>query len=76
MYDRIEIPEISEISKINDENLIVNIIQDMILNKEINAQYLPNSRAIIFDHQLNIEEIDKLIDTYKEWEEAELGKKI
>ena len=47
----------------------------MIENKEIYAQYFSSTKSVAFNQQANIEEIDKLMATYKEWEEKEFEKK-
>ena len=47
----------------------------MIVNKEIYTEYFQNSKSVAFNQQANIDEIDKLMETYKEWEDSEEGKK-
>jgi len=74
-FTRLEIREISEKSSINDEDFIIKVVRDMIRNNEIYAEYFSSSKAIAFDQQANIEEIDRLMATYKDWEEKEVGKK-
>jgi len=74
-FARIQIVEISEVSEIVDEKLIISTVKDMIKNKEIYAKYFESSKSIAFDQQANIEEIDKLISIYKDWEEKKIGKK-
>ncbi len=74
-FTRLEIREIGEKSSIDNEDIIIEVVKDMIKNKEIYAEYFSSSKAIAFDQQANIEEIDKLMATYKEWEEKEVGKK-
>lgn len=74
-FTRLEIKEIGEKSSIDNEDTIIEVVKDMIKNKEIYAEYFSSSKAIAFDQQANIEEIDKLMATYKEWEEKEVGKK-
>lgn len=55
--------------------MIIDIVKVMINNNEIYAQYFSSTKALAFDQQANIAEIDKLMETYKEWEEKEIGKK-
>ncbi len=43
----------------------------MIKNKEIYATYFESSKSVAFDQQANINEIDKLMSVYNEWEEKE-----
>ncbi len=47
----------------------------MIINREIYGQYFKSLGFVVFNQKANIEEIDKLMATYKEWEEKEVGKK-
>jgi len=47
----------------------------MIENREIYAQYFSSTKSVAFNLQANIDEIDKLMDTYKDWEEEKVGKK-
>ena len=47
----------------------------MIDKKEIYAKYFESSKSVAFDQQANIDEIEKLMSTYKEWEEKDFGKK-
>ena len=72
-YTRLEVREISEACKV-DKSIIVTIIDTMIQHKEIHAEYFKSSRAVVFDQQANIDEIDELMAKYKEWEEQQVGK--
>jgi len=74
-FGRLQIMEISEVCSIVDEQLIIDIVKEMINNKEIYAQYFSSTKAIAFDQQANIDEIDNLMKAYREWEEKEVGKK-
>jgi len=74
-FARIQIVEISEVSEIADEKLIISTVKEMIKNKEIYAKYFESSKSIAFDQQANIEEIDRLMSIYKDWEEKKVGKK-
>lgn len=47
----------------------------MIINEQIYTEYFEVSKALAFDQQANINEIDQLMDTYKQWEEGKIGKK-
>jgi len=47
----------------------------VITNKEIYATYFRSSKSLAFDLQANIDEIDKLMSTYKDWEEEKVEKK-
>ena len=46
------------------------------LNQEIHAEYFPSSKAVAFNQQANLDEIDTLMAKYEEWEGAKVGKKI
>ena len=74
-FTRLEIREIGEKSSIDDEEIIIEVVKDMIKNKEIYADYFSSSKAIAFDQQANIEEIDNLMAVYKEWEDKKVSKK-
>ncbi len=74
-FARLQIAEISEVCDVDDVQLIEDIVKDMIDNKEIYAQYFSSTKAVAFDQQANIDEIDKLMSTYKDWEENKIGKK-
>ncbi len=74
-YTRLEIREIAEKCAIDNEDLITKIVKDMINNKEIYAEYFSSSNSISFDQQANINEIDKLMKKYDEWEKKSLSKK-
>lgn len=74
-YTRLEVREIIEKSDVNEEELIVKTVTNMIDNKEIYAEYFSSSNSISFNQQANIDEIDKLMAIYKEWEEKKVEKK-
>jgi hypothetical protein len=73
--DRILISEIVETTGVNDENLIIEVIKDMIKNEEIYAEFFESSKSILFNIQEKTVKIDKLLDTYKRWEEKDFEKK-
>lgn len=73
-FGRLHIMEISEECG-EDESLIISTVREMIEGNEIYAKYFESSKSVAFDQQANIEEIDKLMASYKEWEEKEVGKK-
>ncbi len=58
-----------------DKNTIINVVKKMIKRKEIYAEYFSISKKFVFNISANIEEIDRLMAIYKEWEEETLGKK-
>ncbi len=73
-FPRLEIIDISDKSGIEDEDLIISVFQDMISQNEIFGDYFASSKAIAFDQQRNIDQIDELILTYNKWKEINLGK--
>jgi len=73
-YNRLQISDISEECG-EKPGLIISTVNVMIQNKEIYAQYFERSKSVVFNQQANIEEIDKLMELYKEWEEKEIGEK-
>ena len=74
-FTKVKIPEIIEKAGIQDEILIIETAQKMLENKEIFGYYENKSKSIIFDHEGEVEEIDRLIEKYEEWEEKEPDKK-
>lgn len=58
------------------ERSVVSILKDMIKNNEIYAKYHEVENLVEFDQQLITQEIDQLMETYRQWEEREFGKKI
>jgi tetratricopeptide (TPR) repeat protein len=73
-YTRLEVSDIIEKCG-EEEGLIISAIQDMIKNREISAEYFKSSKAIAFKQQVDIEEIDKLMKSFDEWEKEGKGKK-
>ncbi len=73
-FARLEIIDISEKTGINDEDFIIEVIEEMIQNNEVYAEYFSNYKTINFDQQSNVEQIEKLIKTYGEWEKKNLDR--
>ena len=73
--DRILISDIIKATDVNDEILIIQVINDMIKKEEIFAEFFTSSKSILFNVEGKTVKIDKLLDTYKEWEKGKLGKK-
>ncbi len=74
-FARIQVNELIEKTKINNKDLIIDVIVEMIRNNEIYAEYFSSSKAVVFNQQANIDEIDRLMATYKEWESKKENKK-
>jgi hypothetical protein len=73
-FGRLQVSDIIEKCG-EEEELIISAIQDMIKNREISAEYFKSSKAIAFKQQVDIEEIDKLMKSFDEWEKEGKGKK-
>jgi len=74
-FTRLKIIEIAEKCDIKNEQLIIDTVLNMIEKNEIYADYFSISKSIAFNQQANIEEIDRLMAAYKDWEEKKVGKK-
>ena len=74
-FTRLQILEIIEKTGINDEKLTVQAIIEMINHQEIFAEYFQSSKTVVFNQQQNLEDIDELLEKYKDWEEKKVGKK-
>jgi len=73
--DRLLISEIMNETNIHDEPLIIEVVQDLIDNQEINAEYFESSKSILFNLQGKALKIDNLLDTYKDWEDERFEKR-
>ncbi|MCP6719435.1 MAG: hypothetical protein KJI71_04385 [Patescibacteria group bacterium] len=73
-FGRLQVIEIVEECK-EEEHLIISTINQMIENKEIYAKYFESSKSIAFNQEANIDEIDKLMEQYKQWEKEGISKK-
>ena len=73
-FGRLQVKEIAEECGVEND-LIVATVKEMIENKEIYAKYFESSKSVAFNQQANIDEIDKLMSAYKDWEDKKLGKK-
>lgn len=67
-YSRLEIVDIAEKSAMNREKVEKAVIE-MLNKKELYGVYLASKKIIVFNVELNIEEIDSLLEIYKEWED-------
>lgn len=73
-FTRLTIKEISEKSEV-DIYSIIKVIKEMIQNQEIYAEYFKSTKTVSFDQQTNINEIEKLMEIYREWETDKIEKK-
>jgi hypothetical protein len=46
----------------------------MLKNNDVYGEYFPSSQSLAFNQQANLEEIDRLMESYKDWEEKKFGK--
>ncbi|MBA7568287.1 hypothetical protein ES708_10008 [subsurface metagenome] len=74
-YSKLSIQEIGEKTDIDLEFLIQKTIKPMIKNQEIYAEYFESTKSIAFNLQANIDEIDKLMEQYRQWEEERINKR-
>ena len=73
-YSRLEIVDIAEKSSLNREK-VERVVIEMLNKKELYGEYLAPKKIIEFNVELNIEEIDSLLETYKKWENQVFYKK-
>ena len=73
-FPRLQVIEIAEECGVEND-LIISTLKEMITHKEIYAKYFESSQSVAFDQQANIDDIDKLLSAYKEWEEEGVAKK-
>jgi len=67
-FTRLEMREILEKVGYYKEEFVINIIEDMISKQEIHAEFFASTKAILFNQQANIDEIEKLMSLYNDWE--------
>jgi hypothetical protein len=72
-YTRLEVREISEKCG-NVSDSIIGVLNSMIMNKEIYAEFFKSSNTVLFDQQANIDEIDELMAAFKDWEDKHYEK--
>ena len=73
-FTRLEVREISE-KCVYDSDSIIGVLNNMIIKKEIYAEFFKSSNTVSFDQQANIEEIDVLMAAFKDWEDSHYTKK-
>jgi tetratricopeptide (TPR) repeat protein len=73
-YARLDVSDIIE--KCGEgEGFILSAIRDMIMNREISAEYFKSNNTVTFKKQVDVEEIDKLMKSFDEWEKEGKSKK-
>lgn len=73
-FPRLQIDDIAEKTMAYND-LIIETIKEMIKNNEIHAEYFERSKSVAFNQQTNIDEIDDLMVSFKDWEKKGNGKK-
>ena len=73
MYSRLNIDEIAEKCR-KSKATTWKIVNDMISNNELKGNFNRESNFIEFDNIANIQEIDELLQKYKDWEINKIGK--
>ena len=53
---------------------IIKVVSEMRENKEIYARYFKSSNSVVFNQDANIEDIDRLMSVYNEWEKSRFNK--
>ena len=70
---RLKIKDISEKSNV-DTSTVFRILNEMIKNQEIYAEYFKSSKTVAFNQIANLENIDSLMKLYEDWEHQKLKK--
>jgi ABC-type iron transport system FetAB permease component len=74
-FTRLDVREISEKCEYYNSDSIIKVLNSMISNKEIYAEFFKSSKTVSFDQQANIDEIDELMAVFKDWEDDQITKK-
>lgn len=70
---RLKINDISEKTKV-DKDTCIKVLRKMIENKEIFAEYFNSSKTIAFNQLANVDQINNLMEIYREWEQEKIEK--
>jgi hypothetical protein len=70
---RLKIKEIAEFTKV-DTSTVLKTIRIMINNEQIYAEYFKSSKTVAINQLANLENIDKLMDLYHDWEKIKIKK--
>jgi hypothetical protein len=70
---RLKIKDISEKSNV-DTSTVYRILNEMIKNQEIYADYFRSSKTAAFNQIANLQNIDSLLKLYEDWEHQKLKK--
>ena len=70
---RLKIKDISEKSNV-DTSTVFKVLNEMIRNQEIYAEYFKSSKTVAFNQIANLENIDLLMKLYEDWEHQKLKK--
>ncbi len=70
---RLKIKEIAEFTRV-DTSTVLKTIRIMINNEQIYAEYFESSKTVAINQLANLENIDKLMDLYHDWEKKKIKK--
>ena len=70
---RLKMKDISEKSNV-DTTMVFRILNKMIKNQEIYAEYFKSSKTVAFNQIANLENIDSLMKLYNDWEHQKFKK--
>ena len=73
-FYRLRVKEIAEKSKV-DKDTIITTIKEMIVKKEIYAEYFKSSKTVSFNKEANIDEFDELLKSFEQYDAKMGGKK-
>lgn len=74
-FIQLELQDIAERCSLNRDK-IERVLLEMIKNREIYAEYSNETYIVLFNQDINIEEIDSLLKIYEQWESGKIEKKI
>ena len=57
-----------------DTSTVFKVLNEMIRNQEIYAEYFKSSKTVAFNQIANLENIDLLMKLYEDWEHQKLKK--
>lgn len=72
-YSRLEVREISEVCGFNSDS-VISVLERMISNSEIHAEFFATTKTVAFNQRANIDDIDRLMAAYEEWEDEQREK--
>lgn len=70
---RLKIRDISDRTNV-DKDTTIKVLRAMIKNKEIFAEYFSSSKTVAFNQLANVDQINDLMEIYREWEQEKIEK--